>query len=93
MAPRHLALSLPKTLQLGAAGIAPPAWAKWDRVPLAWSAGGGGKLLQLSLTLEVGMAHHHWRYLKKVTCSPTISEGTTEEDIVMEYHLLLLSLL
>ena len=32
--PDTWSLSLPKTLQLGAAGAAPPAWAKWDRVLL-----------------------------------------------------------
>ena len=49
-------LSLPKTLQLGAAGVALPARAKWDRVLLEWSSGGGGKPPQLSLALEVGVA-------------------------------------
>ena len=57
--PDTWSLSLPKTLQLGAAGAAPPEWAKWDRVLLAWSAGSKGKLLQLSLIPEVGMAHCH----------------------------------
>ena len=54
--PDTWSLSFPKTLQLGAAGAAPPAWAKWDRVLLAWSAVGGGKPPQLSLTPEVAVA-------------------------------------
>ena len=58
-------LSLPKTLQLGAASATPPTWAKWDGVLLGWSAGGWGKPPQLSLTPEVGTAHHHWRCLNK----------------------------
>ena len=32
--PDTWSLSLPKTLQLGAAGAAPPVWAKWNRVLL-----------------------------------------------------------
>ena len=36
--PDTQSLSLPKILQLEAAGAAPPAWAKWNRVLLAWSA-------------------------------------------------------
>ena len=32
--PDTWSLSLPKILQLGAAGAAPPAWAKWNRVLL-----------------------------------------------------------
>ena len=63
--PGTWSLSLPKTLPLGAASAATPAWAKWDRVLLAWSVGGRGKPLQFSLTPEVGMAQHHWGYLKK----------------------------
>ena len=55
--PDDSSLSLSKTLQLGAAGVAPPTWAKWDRVLPAWSAGDGRKPPQLSLTIEVGMAH------------------------------------
>ena len=58
-------VALPKTLQLGAAGAAPSMWAKWDRGLLTWSARGGGKPLQISLTPEVGMAHHHWGYMNK----------------------------
>lgn len=50
--PDTWSLSLPKTLKLGAADAAPPAWAKWDRVLLAGSTGGGGKLPQLSLAPE-----------------------------------------
>ena len=39
--PTHAwSLSLPRTLQLGAACSAPPAWAKWDRVCHVWSTGG-----------------------------------------------------
>ena len=84
-------LSLPKTLQLGPTGAAPPVWAKWDSVLLAWSAGGGGKLLQLSLIPEMGVAHCHWRYLNKITCSSIHLKGATEEGIVTEHHLLVLS--
>ena len=55
-----LILSFPRTLQIGGAVCAaPPAWAKWDRVLLAWSSGGQGKSLQLSLTPEVGIACSH----------------------------------
>ena len=57
--PDALSLSLPKTLQLGAASAAPPAWAKQDSVLLEWlrrwqgqitavisdSRGGNGPLL------------------------------------------------
>ena len=39
--------------------VAPPLWAKGDRVLLVWSEGGRGKPSQLSLTPEVGMAHYH----------------------------------
>jgi len=52
-------------LQLGAVGAAPLAWPKWDGVPPAWSEGGEGTPLQLSLTPEVGVAHCHWGYLNK----------------------------
>ena len=58
--PDNWSLSFPKTLQLGAVGSAPPAWAKWDRVFLSRSAGDGGKLPQISLTPELGVAHRHW---------------------------------
>ena len=68
--PDTSSLSLPKTLKLGATDAASPEWAKWDRVLLAWSAGGRGKLLQLSLIPEVGMAHCHWRYLNKNHLQP-----------------------
>ena len=33
--------------------------AKWSGVLLVWSIDGGGKPPQLSLTPQVGMAHHH----------------------------------
>ena len=89
--PDTWSLSLPKTLQLGEAGTASHAWAKRDRVLLAWSAGGRGKLLQLSLTPEVGVAHCHWSYLNKNHLQPHSPKGTTEEGIVTEYHLLVLS--
>ena len=69
-------LSLPKTLQLGASGAAPPVWAKCNRVLLAWSAGGRGKPPQLSLIPEVGGVHHH---LKKITCSRTHLRGHHRE--------------
>ena len=73
--PDTWSLSLPKTLQLGAAGTAPPVWAKWDRVLLVWSAGGRGKLPQLSLIPEVGMAYCHWRYLNKNHLQPHSPKG------------------
>ena len=43
-------MSLPRTLQLGAACAAPPVWTKLDVVLLVWSTGGRGKPPQLSLT-------------------------------------------
>ena len=49
-------LSLPKTLQLRAAGAAPPVWATWDRMHLAWSAVGKGKASQLPLAPKVRVA-------------------------------------
>ena len=52
-------MSCPKTLQLRAASAAHPAWSKWDKVLLAWSAGDGGKPPQLTLIPEVGVARHH----------------------------------
>ena len=73
--PDTWSLSLPKTLQLGAAGAAPPAWTKWDRVLLAWSAGGKCKLLQLSLIPEVVVTHHHWGYLNKNHLQPHPPKG------------------
>ena len=54
-----LSLSLPRNLQLGAACAASHLGANQDKVLLAWSTGGGGKLPQLSLAPEMGMAHHH----------------------------------
>ena len=91
--PDTWSLSLPKTLQLGPAGAEPPVWAGWERVLLAWSAGGGGKLPQLSLTPEVRVSHYHQGGIseQKSLAAPTISEGTIE-DIGMEHHLLLLLL-
>ena len=65
-------------------------WAKWNRVLLAGSAGSRGKLPQLSLIREVGVAHCHWRYLNKITCSPIHLKGTTKKGIVTEHHLLVL---
>ena len=51
--------SFPKTLQLEADGVAPSVGAMWDRVLLAWSIGGKGKPLQLSLSPEVGVVCYH----------------------------------
>ena len=73
--PQTQSLSLTKTLQLGATGTAPPSWAKWDRVLLVWSEGSRGKPPQLSLIPEVGMAHCHWRYLKKNHLQPHSPKG------------------
>ena len=84
-------LSLPKTLQLGATGTAPYAWDKWDMVLLAWSAGSRGKLLQLSLIPEVGIAHCHWRYLNKNHLQPQSPKGHHRGGIVTKHHLLVLS--
>ena len=91
--PDTWSLCLLKTLQLGAAGAAPPAWAKWDRVLLEWSAGGRGQ------TTPVFSDSRGWRgppslgiCEQKLLLAPTTSEGTIEKDIVMEHHLLLLSL-
>lgn len=73
--PDTWSLSLSKTLQLEATGTAPPAWAKWDRVFLVWSAGGRGKPPHLSLLPEVGVAHCHWRYLNKNHLQPHSLKG------------------
>ena len=73
--PDTWSLSLPKTPQLGAAGTAPPTWAKWDRVLLAWFAGIRGKPPQLSLFPEVGVARCHWRYLNKNHLQPNSPKG------------------
>ena len=86
-------LSFAKTQRLRAAGAVPSAWAKQDGVLLVWSAGGGGKPLQLSLTLGDG---HSPPTLgipeQEVLAAPTTSQGTTEEDIAIEHHQLFLSL-
>ena len=57
--PDTWSLSLPKTIQLGAAGTAPPSWAKRYRVLLSWPAGSRGKPPQLSLATEMGVAGHN----------------------------------
>ena len=57
--PDAQSLSLPRKLQLGAAGAAPPTGAKQDGVLLAWSTGGRGKPPQFSLTSEVVVPCHH----------------------------------
>ena len=85
--PDNWSLSIPKTIQLGVAGAVPLLWAKRDRGLLAWPAGGRGKLPQLPLTPEVGMAHCHWEYLNKNPLQPqppqrapwrmTLQENTT----------------
>lgn len=54
--PSTWSLSLPKSLQLGALGAAPPGWTNWGRVLLVRSAGSRGKPPQLSLMPEDGMA-------------------------------------
>ena len=91
--PDTLSLSLSKTLELGAAGAAPSAWAKWDRVLFSWSAGGRGKPLQLSLTPEVGCGTPPLGIPEQKSLAvSTTSEGTTEKDIVTEHHLFLLLL-
>ena len=64
-----------KILQLGAANAALPLWAKWDRGFPAWPAGSRGKLLQLSLTPEVGVAHCLWRDLNKNHLQPHSPKG------------------
>ena len=63
-APRCLITVPPQDPTTRSSWCRPPAWANRDRVFLAWSTGGRGKTLQLSLTLEVGMAHCHWGSLK-----------------------------
>ena len=84
-------LSFPGTPQLGTAGAAPPAWAKWDRVLLVWSACSGSNhsvILDSRVghgPLSLGMPE------QKSLADPTTSEGTTEKDIAMECHLLVLS--
>lgn len=62
-------LSLPKTLQLGAAGAALPSWAQWDRVFLCGLQVVGANL-QLSLIPEVSVAHHHWGNINKNQLKP-----------------------
>ena len=57
--PDHLTSKDPATRKLGGNCAVPPMWAKWGVVLLAWSTVGGGKQSQLSLTPEVGVAHHH----------------------------------
>ena len=90
--PRCLITSLSKTLRVGAAGVAPPAWAKQDRVLLAWSAGGRDKPPQLSDSRGGHGPSPLWIPEQEPLAAPTTSEGTTKEDIVTEHHLLLLSL-
>ena len=51
--PDASSLSLSRSLELGAACAAPPVGAKQYEVLLAWSIGGGGKPLQLSLAPKV----------------------------------------
>ena len=68
--PDTWSLSLPKILQLGATDMAPHAWAKWNRVLIAWSEDGRGKPPQLSLTPEVGVAHCNGRYMNKNHLQP-----------------------
>ena len=91
--PDTWSLSFPKTLQLGAAGVALPVWAKWGQgascVVCRWwgqttavipdSRGGHGPL-------SLGIPE------QKSLAATTTSEGTTEKDIVTEHHLLLLLL-
>ena len=85
--PDAWSLSLPKTLQLGAIVAARPVWAKWDGVLPARSAGGGGgKPLQWRGPPPLGLPE------QEPLAAPTMLEGTTEEDFVMEHQLLLLSL-
>ena len=64
-----LSLSVCKILQQD------PAWPKWDRVILAWSACGRGKPLMLPLIPNVGLTHCHWRYLKKNHLQPHSPQG------------------
>ena len=72
--PDTLSLSLSKTLELGAAGAAPSAWAKWDRVLLAWSSGSRGKPPQLLLAPEVGVAHNHYESMNRHHLQPHSSQ-------------------
>ena len=89
--PDTWSLSLCKMLQLGAAGAVPPAWAKWDRVLLAWSAGDKDKPPQLSLIPEVGVAHCHWRYLSKNHLQPHSPKGYHRGGHCDQNHQLVLS--
>ena len=67
----HTLLLLPTSRNTTALQLPlPPARAKQDRVLLVWSAGGGGKPLQLSLTPEVGMSHCHCGSLNKNHLQP-----------------------
>ena len=91
--PDACSLSLPKTLQLGEAGAAPPAWFKWDKVLLVRSAHGGG---QITPVISDSRGEHGPLPLgipeQKSLAAQTTSEGTTEMAIVTEHHLLLLLL-
>ena len=53
-----LRIRLWRILQVGAACAAPPVQARQNGVLLAWSTGGGGKPLKLSLTPQIGVASH-----------------------------------
>ena len=71
-------LSLPKTLQLGTASAAPPVWAKWERVLLEWSTGGGVQITSVISdsgggygSLPLGIPE------QKSLAAPTTLEGTT----------------
>ena len=77
-------LSLPKTLQVGSGGSAPPAWSKWDRVLLVWPAGGRSKPPQLSLTPEVSVAHCCWRYPNKNHLQPQTSQRAPQRRTLQQ---------
>ena len=91
VAPRHLVTVPSQDPTARSSLAAPPTWAKWDRMLLAWSAGSGGKPPWLSLIPEVGMAHCHCRYLNKNHLQPHSPKGQYRGGHCNEHHMLVLS--
>ena len=84
-------------LQQGTACTAPSEWAKRDGVLLAWSTGGTGKPPLLSLTPEVGVAHHHEGPVNRHHVLPRSLQRAPQRRALQQnttfHHQLLLSLL
>ena len=68
-------LIIVSSLQLGAAGAAPPVGAKQDEELLPWCTGGRGKSPQLTLTPEVGVAHHYQGSVNRHYLQPPLPQG------------------